>query len=186
MSRFTPSTTPLADLQIIERKRLGDDRGFLSRLFCREEFAALGWKQPVAQINHTQTVQKGTIRGMHFQYPPYSEMKLVSCLQGEIWDVAVDIRVNSPTYLQWYGVNLSAKNNKALLLPQGFAHGFQSLSNNVVILYCHSAPYNSAFEGGLNPRDPGLAINWPIPVTEISKKDISIASVNEGFKGVSL
>ena len=107
---------------------MGDARGFLSRLFCAEELRAAGWTGPIAQINHTHTARKGTVRGMHFQYPPHAEMKLVSCLRGEVWDVAVDIRAGSQTFLRWHAEILSADNGRALLIPQGFAHGFQALT----------------------------------------------------------
>ncbi len=184
MNRFMISETPLAGLKLIERQPLKDARGFLVRLFCSDEFAAIGWNKPIAQINETATTCKGTIRGMHFQHPPHSEMKLVSCLQGEVWDVAVDIRSGSPTFLHWYGAFLSAANCRALMIPEGFAHGFQTLTDTVELLYCHSAAYFAGAEGGLNPQDPILAINWPLPVTGISDRDIAHPLVPNDFKGV--
>lgn len=184
MNRFLISATPLAGLQLLERQRLSDARGFLSRIFCAEEFAACGWTRPIAQINHTSTMHKGTIRGMHFQQPPHSEMKLVSCLRGEIWDVAVDIRAGSSTFLHWHGARLSAENCRALLIPEGFAHGFQTLTDEVELLYCHSTAYCAGSEGGLNPRDPQLAIDWPIPATEMSDRDQSHPFIPVNFKGV--
>ena len=186
MNRFSTSETPLAGLTLIERQRLTDTRGFLARMFCAEEFVAIGWNKPIAQINHTSTVHSGTIRGMHFQHPPHSEIKLVSCLRGEIWDVAVDIRSGSPTFLHYYGVCLSAENCTALLIPEGFAHGFQTLTDNVELLYCHSATYSAKAEGGLNPQDPELGIKWPVPVTEMSDRDMSHPLIHNGFKGVCL
>ena len=128
MNRFRIQSTPLSGLQVITRQMLGDHRGFLSRLFCADELAQAGWTKPIAQINHTYTAKKGTVRGMHFQHPPHAEMKLVSCIRGEVWDVAVDLRANSPTFLHWHAEVLSADNHKALLIPEGFAHGFQTLS----------------------------------------------------------
>ncbi|KJR96335.1 MAG: dTDP-4-dehydrorhamnose 3,5-epimerase [Desulfobulbaceae bacterium BRH_c16a] len=184
MNRFKISKTPLYGLKLIERQRLIDTRGFLSRLFCAEEFAAFDWTKPIVQINQTSTTRQGTIRGMHFQCPPHSEMKLVSCLQGEVWDVVVDIRSTSPTFLHWHGVRLSAENCLALLIPEGFAHGFQALSNDIELLYCHSTAYVAGAEGGLNPQDPKLGIVWPLPVTEISARDMSHPLVQNGFKGV--
>ena len=169
MSRFRISDCPLPGLKRIERQLLGDSRGFFSRLFCAEELAAAGWHQPVAQINHTHTTRSGTVRGLHFQRPPHAEMKLVSCIRGEVWDVAVDLRAQSPTYLRWHAERLST--TSALLIPEGFAHGFQALSDNVELLYCHSASYHAASEGGLNPLDPILAIPWPLPIAEISSRD---------------
>lgn len=184
MKRFQVRETPLAGLLDLERRRLSDSRGFLSRLFCGAEFEALGWQHPVAQINHSFTLRKGTIRGMHFQFPPHGEMKLVSCLRGEVWDVAVDIRADSPTFLRWYGAVLSAENCRALLIPEGFAHGFQALQPESELLYCHSAPYVAGSEGGLDPLDPQLAITWPLPVTELSDRDRSQPFIHSDFTGV--
>lgn len=186
MTRFTVTATPLADLLVIERQRFSDARGFLSRMFCAEEFAAMGWHKPILQINHTLTLHRGTIRGLHFQYPPHAEMKLISCIRGEVWDVAVDIRSGAPTFLQWYGTVLSAGNCRALLIPEGFAHGFQTLTDDAELLYCHSMAYHPEEEGGLHPMDPALAIDWPLPATEISDRDISHPTIHSGFKGVKL
>jgi dTDP-4-dehydrorhamnose 3,5-epimerase len=186
LSRFTVHDLPLAGLKLVERQRISDARGFLSRMFCRDELEAHGWNQPIAQINHTCTTRTGTIRGMHFQLPPWSEVKLVSCLRGEIWDVAVDIRAGSKTFLQWHAERLSADNGRALLIPAGFAHGFQTLSDDVELLYCHSAPFNAAFEAGLNAADPTLAIGWPLAITEISARDREHPMLNGQFAGVKL
>ena len=120
MNRFTHTDLPLSGLKLIERKRLGDARGFLSRLFCSQELSAAGWNRPIVQINHSYTAGRGAVRGMHFQHPPYAEMKLVSCLHGELWDVAVDIRARSNTFLHWHAERLSAENGHALLIPEGF------------------------------------------------------------------
>jgi dTDP-4-dehydrorhamnose 3,5-epimerase len=184
MSRFTVADTPLHGLKQVQRQRLGDARGSLSRLFCAEELRVAGWEGPVAQINHTVTARAGTLRGMHFQRPPHAEIKFVSCLRGEVFDVAVDLRTGSPTFLQWHAVRLSAENNLALLIPQGFAHGFQSLTDNVELLYCHSAAYAPAAECGLNPMDERLAIAWPLPVTEMSVRDAQHSPIGADFTGV--
>lgn len=186
MNRFTVSATPLSGLKLVERQRLGDARGFLSRLFCAQELQAAGWDKPIAQINHTQTAKRGTVRGMHFQHPPHAEMKLVTCLQGEVWDVAVDLRADSPTFLQWHAARLSAENQCALLIPEGFAHGFQALSDDVQLLYCHSAGYAQQAEDGLNPMDGKLAIDWPLPVIELSPRDARHPMLSENFEGVRL
>lgn len=184
MNRFTVTDTPLTGLKIIERQRLGDSRGFLSRLLCTEELAAAGWTKPVAQINHTYTARQGTVRGMHFQSAPHAEMKLVSCLSGEVWDVAVDLRAGSATYLQWHAERLSAENNRALLIPEGFAHGFQSLTGDVELLYCHSVAYAAHAEAGLHPLDTRLAITWPLPVAELSARDAGHPFIGEKIDGV--
>jgi dTDP-4-dehydrorhamnose 3,5-epimerase len=181
VSRFTVTDLPLADLKLIERQRLGDSRGFISRLFCAEELAAAGWQQSIAQINHTYTAQRGTVRGMHYQLPPYAEMKLVTCLQGEVWDVAVDLRTASLTFLHWHAEILSADNNRVLLIPEGFAHGFQTLTNNVELLYCHSVAYRPEAERALNAKDPRLAINWPRTIKEQSTRDKSHPFITNEF-----
>lgn len=186
MSRFTVTDLPLPGLKLIQRQRIGDTRGFLSRLYCAEELSAAGWRKPIAQLNHTYTAVQGTVRGMHFQRPPYAEMKLVSCVRGEVWDVAVDLRVDSPTYLRWHAERLSCDNLAALLLPEGFAHGFQSLGDGVELLYCHSAPYVPQAEAGLNPCDPALGITWPLPIAELSARDKVHPHISEIFEGIQL
>jgi dTDP-4-dehydrorhamnose 3,5-epimerase len=186
MSRFSSASLPLAGLKLVERQRLGDDRGFLSRMFCAEELAESGWQKPIAQISHTYTCQKGTVRGLHFQYYPHAEMKLVSVIRGELWDVAVDLREGSPTYLQWHGETLSAQNNRAMLIPEGFAHGFQAVTDDVEILYCHSAAYSEEAEGGLNPMDTKLNIKWPLPISRMSSRDQSHPFIDDEFTGLSL
>lgn len=186
MSRFEFQPTPLAGLFVVQRQRLGDARGFLSRLFCADELAAAGWTGSIAQINHTFTAQQGTVRGMHFQHPPHAETKLVNCLQGEVWDVAVDLRPSSPTYLRWHAERLSADNQRALLIPPGFAHGFQTLCDNVEMLYCHSQAYAPQSEAGLQPHDPALAIAWPLPVHGLSPRDTQHALIGADFEGVRL
>ena len=186
LSRFAVTDLPLAGLKLVERQRLGDARGFLSRLFCAEELGAAGWKQPIVQINHTHTARCGTVRGVHFQCPPHAEMKLVSCIRGEVWDVAIDVRAGSETLLHWHAERLSADNGRALLIPEGFAHGFQALTNDVELLYCHSAAYTATAEAGLNAKDPKLAIPWPLQITELSSRDARHPMLNEQFAGVAL
>ena len=185
-SRLTLTPLPLAGLYLIERQQLGDERGFLSRLFCAQALAPAGWTQPIAQVNHTYTQRSGTVRGLHYQQPPHAEMKLVSCLRGQVWDVAVDIRAGSQTFLQWHAQRLGADNGCALLIPQGFAHGFQALTDDVDMLYCHSAAYASDHEAGLNPLDPRLAVKWPMDVAEMSARDRTHAHLGDEFQGVHL
>lgn len=186
MNRFEIIPLPLEGLQKITRQYLGDHRGFFSRIFCAEELSSAGWHKPVSQINHTQTAKQGSVRGMHFQLPPYAEAKLVTCIRGEVWDVAVDLRKNSPTFLRWHAQHITAENGTALLIPEGFAHGFQTLTADAELLYCHSAPYISSAEGGLNPQDPALAITWPLAITEISNKDGNHPMLNAEYSGVVL
>ena len=186
MSRFTILDTPIDDLKIVERQQLGDNRGFLARLFCVEELAAAGWHKPIAQINQTLTQKQGTIRGLHFQNAPYAEMKLVTCVRGAIWDVAVDLRAGSPTFLQWHAEELSAANHRALLIPEGFAHGFQTLCDDCELIYLHSRAYTPGAEAGLNPKDPMISIRWPLAITELSARDAQHPMLNHQFKGVAL
>ncbi len=186
MNRLAIVDLPLAGLKRIERHRVGDARGSLTRLFCAEELAAAGWNDPIAQINHTVTTQRGTVRGLHYQAPPHAEMKLVSCLRGEVWDVAVDIRAGSKTFLQWHAERLSADNGCALLIPRGFAHGFQALTGDAELLYCHCAPYNAEAEGALNVKDPRLAIAWPLEIAALSPRDARHPMLSESFAGVTL
>lgn len=182
--RFTIEDTPIAGVKIIRRKRLGDSRGFLERLFCGEELGAAGWTEPVAQINRTFTAQRGAVRGMHFQYPPATEMKLVTCIQGSVFDVAVDLRRGSPTFLRWYGHVLSADDDVSLLLPEGCAHGLQALTADVAILYLHSAAYDAAAEGAISPLDPRVAIAWPLPIGEMSERDAAHPPLTDSFIGI--
>lgn len=184
MARFDIVPTPIAGLMLVQRQRLEDSRGFLSRFYCAEEFEALGVHQSIAQINHTLTRCRGAVRGMHFQLPPYVETKVVSCLHGEIFDVAVDLRKNSPTFLQWYGVVLSAKNHCSLLIPQGFAHGFQALTDDCELIYLHTAAYQPAAEGAVNANDPRLAIAWPLNITEMSDRDRAHPLLAAEFEGI--
>jgi dTDP-4-dehydrorhamnose 3,5-epimerase len=184
VSRFTVSSLPLAGLQKITRQTLGDNRGYLSRLFCSDELRNVGWVKPIAQINHTFTQKQGVVRGMHFQRPPYAEMKLVSCIKGEVWDVAIDLRQRSPTFLQWHAEKLSADNQCALLIPEGFAHGFQTLSPECELLYLHSMPYNAEHEDALNMLDPTLNIEWPLAITEVSERDKTHPTIHSSFKGL--
>jgi dTDP-4-dehydrorhamnose 3,5-epimerase len=186
MSRFTIRDTPIQGLKTVERQQLGDSRGFLSRIFCTEEMAVAGWHKPVAQINHTFSQKAGTVRGMHFQQSPFSEMKLVTCLRGVVWDVAVDLRGGSPTFLQWYAEEISGENRRAMLIPEGVAHGFQSLSDDCELLYLHSAIYKPEAEAGIHPEDPSLAITWPIAIAEISNRDANHPMLDHQFKGVML
>ncbi len=183
--RFTAHETPLRGLFVIERKTMSDDRGFLSRLFCAEDLAAFGWQGSIAQLNETGTRQRGTVRGMHFQRPPHAEIKLVTCTRGRILDIAIDIREESPTFLQHYGIELSEDNGKSLLIPKGFAHGFQALTDDVRMIYAHSQAYTAEAEGGLNPQDPSLAIDWPLPVINLSPRDAGHPLLAQDYRGVA-
>lgn len=186
VGRLAFRTTPLAGLMLVERQAIEDNRGFLSRFYCSDEFDSIGIHKPIAQINHTRTRIRGAVRGLHFQRPPHAETKIVSCIRGEVWDVAVDIRRNSPTYLQWYGEVLSESNRRSLLIPEGFAHGFQTLSENCELIYLHTAAYQPESEGALNVADPELGIAWPLAVTELSERDRKHRLIGQEFEGIDL
>src|SRR3989338_3999634 len=165
-ARFDIQQTPLDGVVSLRRKRMGDERGWLERLFCADELRDAGWRWPVAQLNRTLTVKMGTVRGMHFQIPPHEEAKLVTCLSGEVFDVAVDMRPDSATYLRWHGERLTNENATSLLIPPGFAHGFQTLTDNVEMFYVHSAAFTPGAEGGVRADDPALGIDWPLEIGE--------------------
>ena len=184
MSRFEITPTALDGLLRIQRQKHEDVRGFFSRFFCAEEMAAIGFAQPIAQINHTRTRRRGSVRGLHFQHPPHAEDKLVSCLHGEVFDVAVDLRRGSSTFLRWHAEVLGAGNMRSLLIPKGFAHGFQALSDDAELIYLHSAPYVPEAEGALNMLDPALDIRWPLPFADISERDAAHPHLTLEFSGI--
>lgn len=186
MSRFDFIPTPLVGLMLVQRKAIEDHRGFLSRFYCAEEFRAAGITKPIAQINHTLTRKKGAVRGLHFQHPPHAEAKLVSCLKGEILDVAVDLRRDSPTFLHWHGEILSAANRRSLLIPEGYAHGFQTLTGDCELIYLHTADYHPKAEGALNVVDPRLGIAWPLPLDDLSERDRNLPFIGSDFQGIVL
>jgi dTDP-4-dehydrorhamnose 3,5-epimerase len=185
-ARFYIDATALPGLSVLTRKHIGDSRGWFERIFCIEELQEVLGQRSVVQINRTLTQQKGSVRGMHFQHAPSAEMKFVSCLHGEVFDVAVDLRPGSATFLQWHAELLSADNRKTLVIPEGFAHGFQTLTEDCEMIYFHTAAYNSIAEGALNPLDPALSISWPLPLTELSERDANHLMVAVGFAGVRL
>ena len=161
-----------------------DERGAFTRLFCLHELKKIGFNQQITQVNHSFNKDKGTLRGMHFQYPPNAEVKIIRCLSGLVYDVMVDLRKNSPAYLQHYAVELSPVSYNAILIPKGCAHGFQTLQNDCQLLYLHTAFYNKASEGGVRYNDPMLNIKWPLPPQNITEKDTSYALLNNQFKGI--
>ena len=183
-THLTIIDTALAGLKVVQRRLLVDGRGYLERMYCAAELASLTGGRPIAQINHTLTTRRGVVRGMHFQHPPHGEIKLVSCLRGAVFDVAVDIRAGSPGLLRSHAEVLSADNHRSLLIPAGFAHGFQALSDDVELLYLHTAAYAAEAEGGLNARDPALAIRWPEPITAMSERDSAHPLLTGDFAGV--
>ncbi len=184
--RFDFNDTPLPGVKLVQRKPVEDERGFFARFYCADEFRAAGLDKPIVQINHTFTRSKGAVRGLHFQHPPHAETKLVSCLSGAVFDVVVDLRADSPSFLHWHGEILSAENRRSLLVPEGCAHGFQTLAENCELLYLHTAPFCPEAEGAVNITDPALAIEWPLPLSELSERDRSHPFIDTHFSGISL
>lgn len=186
MSELSLRELPLAGLFSLQHKVHEDERGRFARLFCQGSLAAFGQPLQIRQINHSRTAQRGSVRGLHFQYPPHAETKLITCLRGAVWDVAVDLRRGSATFLHWHAERLEAGDGRSLLLPPGFAHGFQTLSEDAELLYLHSADYSPEHEGGLSPSDARLAIAWPLPVSNLSARDTAPPSLAANFQGVEL
>ncbi|MDX8516964.1 dTDP-4-dehydrorhamnose 3,5-epimerase family protein [Mesorhizobium dulcispinae] len=183
-ARLSVEQTPLAGLMVITRNVLSDHRGYLERLFCTAELARFLDGREIAQINHTLTRNAGAARGMHFQRQPFQETKIVSCLRGEVFDVAVDLRKGSATFGKWYGTVLSADNHSSLYIPEGFAHGFQTLCSDCELIYFHSAPYSAEAEGAVNMLDPAFGIEWPMAITERSTRDESHPFITSAFEGL--
>jgi dTDP-4-dehydrorhamnose 3,5-epimerase len=176
--------TKIAGVAIIHSEPFTDNRGFFNRVFCQKELEAIRSDIVIAQINHSMTKTKGTIRGLHFQYQPYSEMKIVRCIKGSIFDVAVDLRKGSCSFLQWHGEILSAENMKALVIPEGCAHGIQSLEDNTEMIYISASPFCREAENGIRYDDPKVAIQWPLDRTIISEKDLSYSFIPNDYEGI--
>lgn len=176
------SQTKLSGAYVVELEKREDSRGFFARTFCANEMTEHGLESKIVQTNMSRTMKKGTVRGMHFQTTPHQETKLVRCTRGSIYDVIIDIRPDSPTYKQWFGVELSAQNHTMLFVPRDFAHGFITLEDDCEVMYEVSEFYSPGFEGGIRYNDPAINIEWPIPVSDVSEKDAS----HPDFKEVSL
>ena len=177
--------TNFKDLYIIEPDSFKDERGAFSRVFCEDELKDI-FHFNIKQINHSITKEKGTVRGLHFQYEPYAEIKMVKCIKGRVLDVVVDIRKNSPTFLQYSTVELTEQNQKMIYIPKGFAHGFQTLEDNTELLYLHSSIYTPSDEGALNIIDPTLKIKWPLDIINLSKRDENHPFLTNEFEGIAL
>jgi len=175
--------TSLVGAFVVETEPVVDSRGWFARVFDKKAFESVGHIGEWVQMNASFTIQQGALRGLHFQYAPFSEAKLVRCIAGNIYDVIVDVRHDSPTFLQWYSVELSASNRLMMLIPPGFAHGFQTLTGDCELVYCHSSYYTPGHEGGIKYDDPMLNITWPLTVTEVSERDLSHSFLTSEFKG---
>jgi dTDP-4-dehydrorhamnose 3,5-epimerase len=175
--RFAP--LPLDGAFRIDLERRGDNRGSFARMFCREEFRAFGLNEIWSQCNVSHSVLKGTLRGMHFQRPPKADAKLVKCMAGAVFDVIVDLRRGSQTFGHWTSVTLTAEGGEMIYIPQGFAHGFQTLTDDAELLYFHSDSYSPENEGGLFHGDPKVGIAWPLPVTSLSERDRALPPLSK-------
>ena len=178
--------TPLQGSFIIELEPFMDDRGVFARVFCKQDLQSILHGKNIVQVNHSMTRQKGAIRGMHFQRPPMAEIKMVKCLRGSVFDVMVDLRSDSSTFLKWYGEKLSAENMKMMYIPEGFAHGFQTLEQNSELLYLHTEFYSPEHEGAVRYNDPKIGIKWPLEATDISLRDQNHTLLSSGFKGIKV
>jgi dTDP-4-dehydrorhamnose 3,5-epimerase len=176
--------TPLEGAYLVELEKRGDERGFFARLFCEKEFGAAGLETRFVQISNSQTGAKGTLRGLHFQLPPAAEVKVVRAVRGALWDVIVDLRLGSATYLKWFGAELNEYNRRMMYVPRGFGHGFVTLTDNVEAIYFNSAFYAPEAERGLRWNDPAVRIEWPLQPREMSDKDRKWPDLNPEFHGV--
>jgi len=178
--------TKIEGVHVIEPTPFKDHRGMFARVFCKNELREIGHDKEIVNINHSATSKKGSIRGMHFQYPPKAEIKIFKCIKGSILDIAIDLRKNSPTFLQYHGEVLSAENMKMLYVPEGFAHGFQSLEDDIEIIYSTTEFYSPENESGVRFNDPKIGIKFPLEVTDISEKDKNQKLLSDDFKGIDV
>jgi dTDP-4-dehydrorhamnose 3,5-epimerase len=163
-----------------------DERGSFTRLYCQDELSDVIGTRQIVQINHSHTKAVGAVRGLHYQRAPNAEMKLVRCIKGRVWDVALDLRAGSPTFLKWHAEELSETNAHMMVIPEGFAHGFQVLEEDSELLYLHTASYSPGAEGGIRPMDPGLSIDWPLAIEDLSDRDRNHPLLDSEFTGLAV
>jgi dTDP-4-dehydrorhamnose 3,5-epimerase len=180
--KFHPTT--LAGSFTIEMEPRGDNRGYFARAFCLREFSMQGLETQFVQMNISRSVKRGTLRGIHYQRAPAMETKLVRCIAGALYDVIVDLRPDSPTFLKWFGQELSTQNLIQMYIPRGFAHGFMTLTDNAEIQYLVSNFYSPDHERGVRFNDPRIGIRWPEHVAEVSPKDANWPDFDPKFHGV--
>ena len=178
--------TALAGVVVVETTIVHDERGAFTRLFCASELSGVMGERRIVQINHSRTASAGAVRGLHFQHPPRAEMKLVRCLKGRVLDVAIDLRAGSSSLLQWHAEELSPANARMLVIPEGCAHGFQTLEPESELLYAHTASYARDAEDGVRFDDPRIGIRWPLPVSDLSARDRSFALTPADFRGIAV
>ena len=178
--------TKLRGVSVVNTNFVADHRGAFARLFCKQELAPLLEQREIVQANFSLTESPGAVRGMHFQNPPFSEMKLVRCLKGRVWDVIVDLREGSSTFLKWHAEELSQENSKMIVIPEGCAHGFQALEAGSSLLYLHTDYYTPDAESGVLYNDPILDIAWPLSVTDVSLRDREHDRLTRHFSGIKV
>ena len=171
---------------VIETEPHTDQRGSFTRLYCQRELLDILGSRKIMQVNHSCNRDIGTVRGLHYQHAPHSEIKMVRCLKGKVWDVVVDLRSGSPTFLKWHAEELSSTNNRMIVIPEDCAHGFQVLETDSELLYLHTAAYSSSAEGGIRPTDPKLSISWPIAVQNVSDRDLNHPLLRSDFAGLAI
>lgn len=179
-------TTPFTGLFEIQQVIQRDSRGYFTRLFCQKELSQIRGDISFAQMNLSHTLLKGSLRGMHCQKPPAAEAKLVRCISGAVLDIVVDLRQDSATFLKYYAVELSVDNDRAIFIPEGFAHGFQALTDNVSLLYMHTEFWTPDQEFGIRYDDPKISIDWPLDITHCSDRDLKHPLLDTEFKGLTL
>lgn len=184
--RFDIRETPLAGVSVVDRRPRTDERGWLERMYCAEELAEVLGSRVIIQVNRTLTRTAGTVRGLHYQVQPSAETKIVSCLRGTIFDVAVDVRQQSTTILQWHAELLSGENRATLLIPEGFAHGFQAMEDDSEVLYLTTAAYDPPNERGIHPLDPAVGVAWPLTVANLSPRDAAHPYLGPEFTGIEV
>ena len=183
--KLSKISTRFKGLFVLKQNIFEDERGSFSRIYCHEELKEID-NINIKQVNHSYSKEKGTTRGMHYQYNPDCEVKIIKCLKGSIFDVVIDIRKDSPTFLNYFSIELSSENQEMIYIPKGFAHGFQTLEDDTELLYLHSNTYTPDNEGALNINDPLLNISWPLDFTNISKKDLEHKFIDSTFKGIEI
>ena len=178
------TSTGIDGVVVVEHSPMTDHRGTFTRLFCAGELGEIVGSRNIVQINRSKTRAAGAVRGLHYQRPPHAEMKLVSCLKGRVFDVAVDLRAGSETFLRWHAEELSPENCRMLVIPEGCAHGFQVLEAGSELLYLHTAAYTPASQDGVHPLDPRLSIPWPLPIVDLSQRDSTRPLMPRQFAGI--
>ena len=178
--------TPLSGAFLIQPQPREDERGWFSRVFCARWFREHGLVDTFLQTNHSKSVSAGTIRGLHYQIPPAAEVKLMRCVRGRVLDVIVDVRTSSPTFLNWFAVELSCQNRNMIYVPCGFAHGFQALTDDCEVTYQSSAEYSPEHERQIRFNDPRIGIEWMLAEAIVSPKDASSPLLDDNFAGVEL